>query len=475
MRLSWYTPLRPVESGISLYSEEILPLLVECCQIDVVVDGYQPVGFRPTPGARLVTRGRRYRPEPGTLPVYQMGNSPAHAYMLDAVERHPGVLVLHDTVLHHLFIQQAVRTRGWAWYQHLMQARYGDAGVDAARRVLTGQSPPSLFAFPLSEHLIDASAVTVVHSEHSKRDVLRWRPNARVERVPMGIRLPPVLDKQRARHALGLPGDQFIIASITHVNPHKRLDVVLRAMARARRRVPARLVIAGSIAPGVPLERWIAHLGLGAVVDLMGYVDDRRARLIAAAADVIVNLRYPIAGETSASLLRSMSAARPVVVTDGGSFAELPDDAVIKVPPDVIEEEMLTAVFERLDAEPSFGERIGANARSFIESEHTLPVMARHYLDILTSITTENLSVPEWHVADEIVEVGGLDVQSSEPAWVRDTGRAIAELGIGGDNRLLRAVAEAASELGLEVGKIRTDARDDVEVGTHDCERTKAD
>jgi glycosyltransferase involved in cell wall biosynthesis len=456
MRLRWFTPLSPVESGISLYNEELLPLLADCFEIDVVLDGYRPARLEESPELRLHRRrrGQIGASADGEIRVYQMGNSPAHCYMLPEIERNPGVLVLHDTMLHHLFVQQAARSGGWRRYQSEMTERYGEAGVKAAARVMRGQSPPSLFDFPLSEHLVDASRVTLVHSEHSRQEVLAWCPEARVERVPMGIRLPPVIDKHVARSALGLPDDQFVVVSITHVNPHKRLDVVLRALARVRRTVPARMLVAGSIAPGVPLDRWVRHLGLGAVVDLYGYVPDSTARLIAAAADVIVNLRYPTAGETSASLLRSMAASRPVIVTNGGSFSELPDETAVKVAPDVLEEDMLVAIMETLAARPGLAGEIGRNARAFIESEHSLPVMARRYVEILSDLAGLDVSVPHWRVAEEQIPLPSSGGMVEHRPWAEQVGLAIAELGLGGNEKLLREVAGAVEDLGLQVGKI---------------------
>ena len=45
-----------------------------------------------------------------------------------------------------------------------------------------------------------------------------------------------------------------------------------------------------------------------------------------AACDVVVSLRAPTMGETSGSAIRALSLGRPLVVSDLGWFAELPDD-----------------------------------------------------------------------------------------------------------------------------------------------------
>ncbi len=42
MRIAYFSPLNPVESGISDYSEDLLPWLAAYLDIDLFVDGYRP-------------------------------------------------------------------------------------------------------------------------------------------------------------------------------------------------------------------------------------------------------------------------------------------------------------------------------------------------------------------------------------------------------------------------------------------------
>ena len=61
---------------------------------------------------------------------------------------------------------------------------------------------------------------------------------------------------------------------------------------------------------------------------------EERLWSLMAACDVCVNLRSPTMGETSGSVIRQLSLGKPVVVSDVGWFAELPDDVALKVPVD---------------------------------------------------------------------------------------------------------------------------------------------
>jgi glycosyltransferase involved in cell wall biosynthesis len=456
VRIAWFTPLQPIESGISLYSEDLLPFLAESVNIDVFVDRYKPNVLTETRSLRVRSAGE-FNPKNYDLVVYQMGNSPAHLYMLEEVTRTPGLLVLHDTVLNHLFVQQAARNGTLGNYRAEMQRRYGPDGARAADRVLKGQAPDDLFRFPMSESLIDASRMTIVHSGFARRQILDWCClSTSVVRVPHGLRMPEYVDRSTARQALGIPADQFIIASITHINPYKRLDVVLRAFRQVRREIPARLVLAGSVSPNYPIRRTIAHLGLDQVIDLEGYVTDQHSRLLAAAADVIVNLRYPTAGETSGSLLHSMAAGRPVIVSETGSFTEVPRDSVLTVPVDELEENMLVALFRRLASDHHLRDVIGTRARAFVQNEHSMQRWVDGYIEVINRLTNANVPRPIVQFAEEPVLEGATPVETSMPdPLLQEIAISVAELGLGGDDELFRDVAQSTVELGLGIGKIK--------------------
>src|SRR5206468_10253216 len=117
--------------------------------------------------------------------------------------------------------------------------------------------------FPLSEDLVERARITIVHSEHARTLVQRFVPEAPVAIVPMGIPLPWLTDQSEARRLLGLPQSAFIVASITHVNPNKRLSVVFRALRAAAYRVPELLfVVAGSVSPSVNLPQLAVVSGM---------------------------------------------------------------------------------------------------------------------------------------------------------------------------------------------------------------------
>ena len=86
-----------------------------------------------------------------------------------------------------------------------------------------------------------------------------------------------------------------------------------------------------------------------------------------AGCDVCVSLRAPTMGETSGTVMRALSLGKPLVVSDLGWFAELPDEVARKVP--VGEGEVDALVAALLDPPPA----------SRVPEEHRLDHVADLY------------------------------------------------------------------------------------------------
>src|SRR6266487_2396859 len=173
-RIAFFTPLNPIQSGISDYSEELLLKLSEATvsgqpiDVDLFIDRvYKPSNqeitrrFDVLPGRTFGSAASKY-----DSIVYQMGNSPAHAYIYDELLRHPGVVVMHEFVLHHLRMWMALNSGKRKAYLSLMKSQHGDEGREAARRVMLGQFPEALFDYPLSDEVINHAKGVIVHSEY---------------------------------------------------------------------------------------------------------------------------------------------------------------------------------------------------------------------------------------------------------------------------------------------------------------------
>ena len=406
MKVAYYSPLPPERSGIADYSALLLPALRE--RLDV----------------HPVQRGQR-APRDVDVAVYHVGNNPeVHGWIVDALRAHPGVVVLHDFVLHHLVAGLTLARKDVSGYLRAMERDAGLVGRLLALGVVDGCVPPLWSTrpedFPLAGEVLDLARKhgLIVHSEHVRERARAAGFDGQIRRIPM-----PVWPAPRAEPAD--VGGTPVIGSFGFLNANKRIPQLLEAFAVVRLRHPrARLLLVGPEAPGLHLEERIERLGLADAVERHGFVDEQRFWSLLAACDVCVSLRWPTMGETSAGVIRMLSLAKPIVVSDVDAFAELPDEIAVKIAPDEREVDALVASLLRLIEDPSRAATRSAAAREFALREHDLA----HVADLYTSALEE--------------AAGGAAVRE---ALLREVGAAAADVGVSDT----REVAEALREVGL--------------------------
>jgi glycosyltransferase involved in cell wall biosynthesis len=388
-RIAYCSPVNPAPSGISDYSEELLPYLAQYATITLFVeDGLRPTN--PHLGAHLevlplrrLERAQRQRPFDAIL--YHMGNSPAHAGIWRSAQRVPGVVVLHDLVLHHFMLWYAANVqRNVQIYVRSMTERYGEAGAHMAQLMIRSRFTDAAFDFPCCEPVLAAARGLIVHSRFVAERTAQLHPDLPTAVVPMGVPLPARRDRAAARARLGLPAGAEILASFGHINAWKRVEPALRALAALRAQGhDARYVLVGSVSPNYDLQALIERMRLADAVTVTGYVPREAFEDYVAAADICLNLRHPTGGETSASLLRLLGAGRPTLVSAVGSFAELPPGVAAQVDVGASENDLILAYCRLLLEQPDLAAQLGAQARSYVAEHHTLAAAAAGYIRTL--------------------------------------------------------------------------------------------
>lgn len=361
MKVAYFSPLPPSRSGIADYSALLLSALEGLVEIEVVRPG-------------------RTRPVAGTdVALYHIGNDPdAHAWIVDALRRRPGVVVLHDFVIHHLVAGMTIGRKDGHAYLSAMEREAGVAGRMLGWGVLEGRVPPLWEVrpeeFPLASEVLDRATGVIVHSRYAETHAREHGYEGPLWRIPHPAWPTPAIE---AAEVEGAP----LIGCFGHLNENKRIPQLLRAFAEFRRTHPAaRLLLVGAEAPGFDLGGRLERLGLEAEgVIREPYVEEARLWSLLAACDACVLLRAPTMGETSGSAIRTLSLGKPLVVSDLGWFAELPDDVAFKVPVGGDDEiRAIVAALERL-ADPAVAGRMGAAARAYVGRENELGHVAELY------------------------------------------------------------------------------------------------
>ncbi|MFO7571272.1 MAG: glycosyltransferase family 4 protein [Gaiellaceae bacterium] len=411
MKVASFSPMPPEQTGIADYSALLLPALRERLAVEVV------------------RRGRKRPPRGTDVCLYHVGNNPdAHAWIVDALRRQPGVVVLHDFVLHHLVAGMTVGRRDGHGYLDLMEREHGVVGRLLAHGVLDKRIPPLWESrpedFPLTGLVLEHATGLIVHSRTVHDLVRATGYDRRIWVVPHPAW--PVPDVEPARLAQGP-----VVGCFGVVNASKRIPELLRAFAELRERRPeAGLLLVGPTAPGFDLDRRLQRLGLGGEgIVREGWVDERRLWALMAGADACVNLRYPTMGETSGVVIRALSLGKPLIVSDVGWFSELPGSAALKVPVDDTEVETLVAALELLVGREDVRHEMGRAAADVARRDHDLGHVADLYAAALEEAAGGDA------VTDSVLrEVSGAAADvgiAPGSAEARELARRIAEVELG--------------------------------------------
>jgi glycosyltransferase involved in cell wall biosynthesis len=408
VKIGYYSPLPPERSGIADYSALLLPALERHLEVEVV---------RPR---------RRLRRPSYDVGLFHVGNNAdAHGWIVEALRGRPGLVVLHEFVLHHLIAAMTLGRGDTGGYLDAMQREAGVVGRLLAHGVADGLVEPlwerRAADFPLAQEVLGHAAGLVVHSRYVEERARAAGFSRPIWRIPHPAWTPPAVEPYRLE-----PAGEPVVAALGNLNPSKRLPQLLDAFVGLRRERPkARLLIAGGVA-GVDLEGELAGRGLADAAVVLGHVDEHELWALLAAADIAVSLRSPTMGETSGIAVRALAAGKPLVVSDVGWFAELPEDAVVKVPAGEGEVEALAAALLRLAADSGLRQRLGEAAARLARTEHALDRVAALYAAACEEAAGQRL------VEDDVLH---------------RVGEAAVEVGLDAASPALREVATAAREV----------------------------
>jgi glycosyltransferase involved in cell wall biosynthesis len=414
MKVAYFSPFPPERSGIADYSAHLLPALERRMRV------------------RVARRGARRPPFRTDVALYHIGNNPeVHDWIVRALRRRPGVVVLHEYVLHHLVAGMTLGKGDPAGYLDAMEREAGPVGRLLAHGVVDGILPPLWVSraaeFPLAGWILDAAQGLIVHSHYVEKRAREAGYGGPIWRIPM-----PAWPVPETLAEAGLRTERRpLVGCFGFLNPDKRIPELLQAFAVLRRKFPnALLVLAGTVAPSIDLETRAEKLGLTLGSDMLnlGFVDEARLWALIGECDVCVSLRGPTMGETSAMALQVLALGKPLVVSDVGWFSELPGSVAVKVPVGEGEVELLAAALELLADDAALRGRLGEEARAYAQAAHDLDTVAELYAAALEEAA------------------GGQQVRD---AVIGGIATAAHEVGLAEDDPELASIGARAKELGL--------------------------
>lgn len=240
--------------------------------------------------------------------------------------------------------------------------------LQAAFRVVTVCRP---FAETLERRGIDRRKITILH-------------NFVKPFVPA-----PTEDVERLRRSLGVQ-NQAVVLAVGRLSSEKGHAILLQAAARLEKmnEVPDfRVVVVGDGPEKENLLRLMARLGIGRRIMMEGFQPDVRPYYC-----LSTLLALPSYSEGSPNvLLEAMAAGLPIAATDAGGVPEILEDGISGLLVQPGDPQAMAEAILRILQDNDLALKLGAAARSRVESEYT-PQAYRRSLTKLYLATLEAAS-----------------------------------------------------------------------------------
>ena len=400
-KIAFFSPFRPIKSGISDYCHELLPFLAPYFEPDLYFDeGYAPdntnLNHNLFPWGQFE---QRVINEEYDHTIYQMGNSSYHCYAYYQLTKYPGIAVLHDYYLGGLIkgLNYQYPEFGITLLEEL-QHSYGKnktakiLGLMERGELDTCAKLASAEIY-LNRRVFTSSLGVIVHSNWAYKQAIKdfSHENQNIVHIPMLMpQFKPQESSTKVRYQLGICQDKFIISVFGLLTHAKRAIPILQSFSKYIVSYPnSLLVYVGDSTPiHELLMQEIKKIGLVNKVKVIGYVAMSDFYKYIHISDLCLNLRYPSTGESSASLMRILSASKPVIVTDIGSFTDFPDDVVFKIPQPTQcnEVEEIFRALVLLTENKRYRQDLGLNASKYITRKHSPEQCARLYAEFMEKV-----------------------------------------------------------------------------------------
>jgi glycosyltransferase involved in cell wall biosynthesis len=238
--------------------------------------------------------------------------------------------------------------------------------------------------FPMFKSALRRCLGVVVHSEYSRERVAAASssPVVMLDFPPFG---PCVTHAHDTTARSSDPSDKVRLLTFGVLNSNKLIHKVIEQIGQSRylrANVTYTIIGEGEKSYVQRLQDAVNAYDLSEVVCLAGRLSDQDLWQQLTRADLVVNLRNPHMGESSATLLNALFAGAAVIVWNHGCYAEFPDDVVCKVS----SEADLTGALERLCRDRPLLAQMGSNARAHALTRFDVSVFCQRFRDFADEV-----------------------------------------------------------------------------------------
>ena len=393
-KIAFFSPLPNKRSGISDYSLELLPFLSKYMDIDIFIDDnytvdddYLKYNFHIFSYKLFDDLKVNY-----DNIIYQFGNSEFHHYMYDIALKNKGVIVLHDFYLSGLIDYIATKEQNRDFFIENITYSHPNRPLiyHKENSKFKLDIVKSIDELPMNKMILDSAKSIIVHSNYSKELCKKYyKDDYDISQINQLIKQPSqkIIDsRDKVKKLLDFEQTDIIVSAFGHITDMKQYDFILESFAKADifKNQNIKLFFVGdylSDSYKSYIQNIIKKYNFKNIT-ITGFVDDTTYKNYLLASDIAINLRVNSRGETSRALLMNMAYALPTIVNDYATFAELPDDTVVKVLKNS-QNDFIKKLKELLNDKEKRNS-LSKSAYGYIQKYHNIDKIAFDYYKVLT-------------------------------------------------------------------------------------------
>jgi len=364
-RVLLFSVMAPEVGGFREHSFVLGKALAATCDITIVSDRIYRLS--PVEKAYALEAGITFadlndrlvqQPDPSIVRIYQLANNPPHGFILLEFMRCTGVVILHDINLYWLLSATDFVNVDF------LGSELGCIGGDLTLKALNRRNNPvgaglTVHATYFNRLVCERAVAVITHSLAMKHVLERSHPDLPIHHLRLicnsirPIRFLSPADVASARSKFGVPLEANVFGIFGYMTEHKRVRSALSALARLGSD-PNRPVNFHVLSVGVwdPLIYELARADLHALREQgrLTLIDRRLERSdmfdLMQTSDVVLNLRYPTAGESSGVAAECNALGVPVLFNRYAGFVDLDDGHNIGLPVTFTQSELIETVRE---------------------------------------------------------------------------------------------------------------------------------
>lgn len=385
-KIAILTPWPEQETGIASYQYRLTPYLQKYYDIDIYTDSasmkqktYRDICFKKI--EEFEQNSREYKHV-----LYQIGNNVEfHKSIYEKLEKYGGIGEIHDYILTPFFFHSYFLKGNLDAFKKAMETGYGEKGLQEFAHCEKTMMQPDMYEYPMTHTIAKCSKKLIFHNNWSVKQI--GMKEATV--IPLACFDTFTCDEdtvksvvERLKKKYRVEGE-IVIGCFGWVNENKRPLVIVQAVNELLKCGYRMKLFFWGKAQDAQVLNLAKELQIQDSVFVSGYLSEEEYEAALDMTDIVVNLRYPSMGESSATLCEAFKYGKAVIVSELNQYTEFPDDVCWKVPicaqeQDVLRE-YLKCLIERRDVRLALGE----NARNYADVVLSPERIAKQYYKFL--------------------------------------------------------------------------------------------